>query len=46
MNSILNYAKKEATPSKKLQQKKQRVAKIACDLVSQCIEKYSSSSWF
>jgi len=40
MNSILSYAKKEATPSKKLQQKKQRVAKIACDLVSQCIEKY------
>jgi len=41
MNSILNYAKKEATPSKKLQQKKQRVAKIACDLVSQCIEKHA-----
>jgi len=41
MNSILNYAKKEATPPKKLQQKKQRVAKKACDLVSQCIEKYS-----
>jgi len=41
MKSILNYAKKEATPSKKLQQKKQRVAKIACDLVSQCIEKHS-----
>ena len=40
MNSILNYAKKEATPPKKLQQKKQRIAKIACDLVSQCIEKY------
>jgi len=41
MNSILSYAKKEATPSKKLQQKKQRVAKIACDLVSQCIEKHA-----
>ena len=41
MNSILNYAKKEATPPKKLQQKKQRVAKIACDLVSQCIEKHT-----
>jgi len=41
MNSILNYSKKEATPSKKLQQKKQRVAKIACDLVSQCIEKHA-----
>ena len=40
MNSILNYARKEATPSKKLQQKKQRVAKKAYDLVSQCIEKY------
>jgi len=40
MNSILRYAKKEATPSKKLQQKKQRVAKIACDLVGGCIEKY------
>jgi len=40
MNSILSYAKKEATPSKKLQQKKQHVAKITCDLVSQCIEKY------
>jgi len=40
MNSILSYAKIEASPSKKLQQKKQRVAKIACDLVSQCIEKH------
>ena len=39
MNSILNYAKKEATPPKKLQQKKQRIAKKACDLVSQVIEK-------
>ena len=29
MNSILNYAKKEATPSKKLQEKKWRVAKKA-----------------
>jgi len=41
MNSILNYAKKEATPPKKLQEKKQRVAKKACDLVSQCIEKHA-----
>jgi len=41
MNSILNYAKKEATPPKKLQQKKQRVAKKACDLVSQCIEEHA-----
>ena len=41
MNSILNYAKKEATPSKKLQEKKQRVAKKASDLVSQCIKKYA-----
>ena len=40
MNSILNYAKKEATPTKKLQQEKQRVAKKAYDLVSRCIEKY------
>ena len=40
MNSILNYAKKETTPPKKLQQKKQRVVKIACDLVDECIEKY------
>ena len=40
MNSILNYAKKEAAPSKKLQQKKQRIAKKACDLVNKCIEKY------
>nr|MCS5530461.1 CCA tRNA nucleotidyltransferase [Candidatus Nitrosopelagicus sp.] len=41
MNSILSYAKKETTPPKKLQQKKQRVAKKACDLVSQCIEKHA-----
>ena len=41
MKSILNSAKKEATPPKKLQQKKQRVAKKACDLVSQCIEKHA-----
>ena len=40
MNSILNYAKKEATPSKKLQQRKQRIVKMACDLVNQSIEKY------
>jgi len=40
MNSILNYAKKEVTPPKKLQQKKQRIAKIAYDLVGECIEKY------
>jgi tRNA nucleotidyltransferase (CCA-adding enzyme) len=40
MNSILNYARKEATPSKKLQQKKQRISKKAYDLVSKCIEKY------
>ena len=39
MKSILNSAKKEATPPKKLQQKKQRIVKIACDLVSECIEK-------
>jgi len=41
MNSILNYAKKEATPPKKLQQKKQSIAKKACDLVSECIKEYS-----
>jgi tRNA nucleotidyltransferase (CCA-adding enzyme) len=41
MKSILNYAKKEATPPKKLQEKKQRIAKKACNLVSQCIEKHS-----
>jgi tRNA nucleotidyltransferase (CCA-adding enzyme) len=40
MNSILNYAKKEVTPTKNLQQEKQRIAKKACDLVSRCIEKY------
>jgi len=39
MNSILNHAKKEAAPSKKLQEKKQRIAKKACDLVSRVIEK-------
>ena len=41
MNSILNYVKKEATPSKKLQEKKWRIAKKASDLISQCIEKHS-----
>jgi len=41
MNSILNYAKKEAVPSKKLQEKKQRVAKKASGLISQCIKKHS-----
>jgi len=40
MNSILNDVKKEAVPPKKLQQKKQRVVKIACDLVGESIEKY------
>jgi len=40
MNSILNGVKKEAAPPKKLQQKKQRIVKIACDLVGECIEKY------
>ena len=40
INSILNGVKKEAVPPKKLQQKKQRVSKIACDLVGECIEKY------
>ena len=40
MNSILNYAKKEAVPTKKLQQEKQRIAKNVCGLVGACIEKY------
>ncbi|MFP6585430.1 MAG: CCA tRNA nucleotidyltransferase, partial [Candidatus Nitrosopelagicus sp.] len=40
MNSILNYAKKEATPPKKLQQRKQRIVKMACDLVSEFIKKH------
>ena len=40
MNSILNYAKKEAAPSKKLLQKKQYIAKKACDLVDHGIQKY------
>jgi len=40
MKSILTSAKKEATPPKKLQQKKQRIAKKVCDLVNQCIEKH------
>ncbi len=40
MNRILNHAKKEATPSKELQQKKQRIAKKTCELVSECIKKY------
>jgi len=40
MKSILTSAKKEATPPKKLQEKKQRIAKKVCDLVNQCIEKH------
>jgi len=40
MNSILNHAKKEATPSKKLQEKKHRIAKKVYDLLSNCIEKH------
>ena len=40
MSSIINHVKKEVTPSEKLQQKKHRIAKKACDLVSQCIEKH------
>jgi len=40
MKSILTSAKKEATPPKKLQEKKQRIAKKVCDLVGECIEKY------
>ena len=40
MSSIINYAKKVVTPSQKLQQKKQRVVKKVCGLVSQNIKKY------
>jgi len=40
MSSIINYAKKVVTPSQKLQQKKQRITKKVCDLVSQNIKKY------
>ena len=40
MKSILNSAKKEATPPKKLQEKKIRIAKKACDLIEQTIEKH------
>ena len=40
MKSILNYAKKEATPPKKLQEKKLRIAKKVHDLVKQETEKY------
>ena len=40
MSSIINYAKKVVTPSQKLQQKKQRITKKVCDLISQNIKKY------
>ena len=40
MKSILNSAKKEATPPKKLQEQKLRIARKACDLIGQTIEKY------
>ena len=40
MSSIINYAKKVVTPSQKLQQKKQRIVKKVCGLVSQNIKKY------
>jgi len=40
MNSIINYAKKVVTPSQKLQQKKQRIVKKVCGLISQNIKKY------
>jgi len=40
MSSIINYAKKVVTPSQKLQQKKQRIVKKVCDLISQNIKKY------
>jgi len=40
MSSIINYAKKVVTPSQKLQQKKQRIVKKVCCLISQNIKKY------
>ena len=40
MKSILNSAKKEATPPKKLQEQKMRTAKKACNLIGQTIEKH------
>ena len=40
MSLIINYAKKVVTPSQKLQQKKQRIVKKVCGLVSQNIKKY------
>jgi tRNA nucleotidyltransferase (CCA-adding enzyme) len=40
MSSIINYAKKVVTPSQKLQQKKQRIVKKVCGLISQNIKKY------
>ena len=40
MKSILNSVKKEVTPPKKLQEKKLRIAKKACDLIGQTIKKY------
>ena len=40
MKSILNSAKKEATPPKKLQEQKLRIAKKACNLIGQTIEKH------
>jgi uncharacterized alkaline shock family protein YloU len=38
MSSIINYAKKVVTPSQKLQQKKQRIVKKVCGLISQNIK--------
>ena len=40
MKSILNSAKKEATPPKKLQEQKLRISRKACDLIEQTIEKH------
>ena len=40
MKSILNSAKKETTPPKKLQEKKLRIAKKDCDLIEHTIKKY------
>ena len=46
MKSILNSAKKEAAPPKKLQEKKLRIAKKVRDLVEQTIRKYPQVTGF
>ena len=46
MKSILNHAKKEATPPKKLQEKNLRITKKVCNLVERTIEKYPQAVGF